>query len=233
MDKEDIRLDDWERLLIGNNPWGFTVEIFLRTLIIYFFLVLVMRLLGKRMNAQLNITDLAVMLTLGAIASVPMQDYNAGILPGILLLVAILLLHQGLTLLSFKKRSIEELTEGKVRCVIKDGLIDTGRLEEMRISKDQIFSVLRSNGIRHLGQVKRLYSEADGQFSVFKSNEPKPGFSVYPRKDDSLPPSTEKIEEQHVCGYCGNLSTSPKDVEKSCGHCGRSEWMQAIGNKTE
>jgi len=228
MDKDDIRLDDWERLLIGNNPWAFTVEIFLRTLIIYFFLVLVMRLLGKRMNAQLNITDLAVMLTLGAIASVPMQDYNAGILPGILLLFAILMLHQGLTLLSFKRRKIEELTEGKVRCVIKNGLIDTGQLEDMRISKDQIFSILRSNGIRHLGQVKRLYSEADGQFSVYKLKESKPGFSVYPRKDDSLPPATEKIDDHHVCGYCGNLTDKPGDVEKSCGMCGNTDWVQAI-----
>jgi len=232
MDKDDIRLDDWERLLIGNNPWGFTVEIFLRTLVIYFFLVLVMRLLGKRMNAQLNITDLAVMLTLGAIASVPMQDYNAGILPGILLLIAILLLHQGLTLLSFKNRQVEELTEGIVKCVIKDGLIDTQKLEDMRISKDQIFSILRSNGVRHLGQVKRLYSEADGQFSVYKFKDAQPGFSVYPRKDDSLPPSTEKIEKQHVCGYCGNLSKNPEEINKSCGYCGHSEWVQAIGNKT-
>jgi len=228
MDKDDIRLDDWERLLIGNNPWGFTIEIFLRTLIIYFFLVLVMRLLGKRMNAQLNITDLAVMLTLGAIASVPMQDYNAGILPGILLLVAILLLHQGLTLLSFKERKIEELTEGRVRCVIKNGLIDTGRLADMRISKDQIFSILRSNGVRHLGQVKRMYSEADGQFSVYKFKDPKPGFSVYPRKDNSLPPSTEKVNEQNVCALCGNLSERPEDVEKSCGYCGNTDWVQAI-----
>jgi len=228
MDKDDIRLDDWERLLIGNNPWGFTVEIFLRTLIIYFFLVLVMRLLGKRMNAQLNITDLAVMLTLGAIASVPMQDYNAGILPGILLLVAILMLHQGLTLLSYKKRKIEELTEGKVKCVIKNGLIDTGRLEDMRISKDQIFSVLRSHGVRHLGQVKRLYSEADGQFSVYKFDEAKPGFSVYPRKDESLPPATEKVEDQKVCGFCGNLTKTPEDINLSCGYCGNSDWVQAI-----
>lgn len=228
MDKEDIRLDDWERILIGNNPWGFTVEIFIRSLIIYFFLVLVMRLLGKRMNAQLNITDLGVMLTLGAIASVPMQDFEAGILPGILLLIAILLLHQGLTLWSYKNRQIEELTEGKIRLVIKNGVMDVERLKSMRISKDQIFSILRSNGVRHLGQVKRLYSEADGQFSVYKFKESRPGFSVYPRKDDALPPDTKKIDDHLVCGYCGLLEKKEEDHNRKCSNCGNKDWVSAI-----
>ncbi|KEO75549.1 DUF421 domain-containing protein [Anditalea andensis] len=228
MDREDIRLDDWERLLMGTSPWEFTIEIFIRTLIIYFFLMLVMRLLGKRMNAQLNITDLAVMLTLGAIASVPMQDFNAGILPGILLLASILMLHQGFTLLSYKKRKIEELTVGKMNCVIKNGLIDTGKLSDMRISKDQIFSILRTHGVHHLGQVKRMYSESDGQFSVYKFKEPRPGFSVYPRKDGSLPPSTRQIEDQYACAYCGNLSTKPEDIKLSCGYCANNDWVEAI-----
>lgn len=227
MDEEDIRLDDWERILIGNNPWGFTVEIFIRSLIIYFFLVVVMRLLGKRMNAQLNITDLAVMLTLGAIASVPMQDFEAGILPGILLLIAILLLHQGLTLWSYKNRQIEELTVGKVSLVIKNGVIDVERLKKMRISKDQIFSILRSNGVRHLGQVKRLYSESDGQFSLYKFKEAKPGFSVYPRKDETLPPDTKEDEEHMVCGYCGFLLKHEEASDK-CSNCENNDWVKAI-----
>lgn len=99
MKKEEIQLTDWERILIGDNPWGFMLEVLGRTLIIYVCLIIVMRLLGKRMNAQLTITDLAVMLTLGAIASVPMQAFDKGILPGIVLLVSILLLHQGATIL--------------------------------------------------------------------------------------------------------------------------------------
>ena len=81
------------------------VEVLGRTLIIYLGLIIVMRLLGKRMNAQLTITDLAVMLTMGAIASVPMQAFDRGVLPGIILLISILLLHQGQTLLTFGKRN--------------------------------------------------------------------------------------------------------------------------------
>ncbi|AHM62414.1 hypothetical protein D770_20825 [Flammeovirgaceae bacterium 311] len=228
MEKDEIQLNDWERLLIGNNPWGFMIEVFFRTLIIYFFLIVVMRLLGKRMNAQLTITDLAVMLTLGAIASVPMQAFDRGILPGIILLFAILLLHQGQTLLTYKKRKFEILTQGKISPLIKDGVINTAQLKRLRISKDQIMATLRSKGVRHLGQVKRLYSEADGHFSLYKLPESKPGLSVYPRTDGGLPPSTKKIDHHRACGYCGNMVDRSSDSREECNNCSNTEWVPAI-----
>ncbi|WP_224997686.1 DUF421 domain-containing protein [Cesiribacter sp. SM1] len=228
MEKDEIKLSDWERLLIGNNPWGFMVEVFLRTLVIYLFIIIVMRLLGKRMNAQLTITDLAVMLTLGAIASVPMQAFDRGILPGIILLFSILLLHQGQTILTYKNRKAEILTQGKISLLIKDGVIDTKHLKELRISKDQIMAALRSKGVRHLGQVKRLYSEADGHFSLYKLAESKPGLSVYPRADGGLPPATKKIDRHRACGYCGNMVDQDSDSRDECSNCGNRDWVPAI-----
>lgn len=228
MEKDEIQLSDWERILIGNNPWGFMIEVFGRTLVIYLCLIIVMRLLGKRMNAQLTITDLAVMLTLGAIASVPMQAFDKGILPGIILLVAILLLHQGQTLLTYHKRKVEILTQGKISLIVKDGVIDPMHLKRMRISKDQIFSVLRSKGIRHMGQVKRLYSEADGHFSLYKFSEPKPGLSVFPRSENELPPEKSELRDQKACCYCGNVIEQSSKVAVSCSNCGNEDWMSAI-----
>jgi uncharacterized membrane protein YcaP (DUF421 family) len=228
MNKEEIQISDWERILIGNNPWGFMVEVFFRTLIIYFGLMIVMRLLGKRMNAQLTITDLAVMLTMGAIASVPMQAFDRGLLPGVVLLFAILLLHQGQTLLTYKKRKIEILTQGKVTLVIKDGVIDPARLKKMHISKEQIFSLLRSKGVRHLGQVKRLYSEADGPFSLFRLKETRPGLSVFPRSDKTLPPDKKELPDHKACFYCGNVIERSDDYPTPCGNCGNRDWVPAI-----
>lgn len=228
MDKEDIKLGDWHRLLIGDNPWGFTVEVLFRTLIIYVCLVVVMRLLGKRMNAQLTIMDLAVMLTLGAIASVPMQAFDRGILPGVILLISILLLHQGITLIINKKRRIEVLTQGKVTLVVKDGVLDPKKLRSMRISKDQLFSVLRYKGIRHLGQVKRLYSEADGHFSLFKLEESQPGLSVFPRTEDNLPPQEKKVGHHYACAYCGNVIETKNAEGETCKNCENRDWVLAM-----
>ncbi len=228
MEKEDIKLTDWERILVGNNPWGFMIEVLGRTIIIYVCLIIVMRLLGKRMNAQLTMTDLAVMLTLGAIASVPMQAFDKGILPGIVLLIAILLWHQGTSLLIYSKRSAEVLSQGKITLVIREGVIDPEQLRKMRISKDQIFSILRAKGVRHLGEVKRLYSEADGHFSLFKFTETKPGLSVFPRTENALPAEKKEIQNRQACCHCGNVVDKDDDVPVPCGNCGNREWIPAI-----
>jgi uncharacterized membrane protein YcaP (DUF421 family) len=70
-------------------------EVFIRTLIIYVFLLFVLRWLGKRMSGQLAIMELSVMLTLGAIAAASMQLPDHGILEGFLLLLCALLSAQG------------------------------------------------------------------------------------------------------------------------------------------
>ena len=228
MDKEDIRFGDWHRLLIGDNPWGFTIEVLGRSIIIYLCLMVVMRLLGKRMNAQLTIMDLAVMLTLGAIASMPMQTFDRGILPGIILLISILLIHQGITLLIYKKRRIEILTQGKVALLVKNGVIDAGKLTDMRISKDQLFSVLRKKGIRHLGQVKRLYSEADGHFSLYKLEEARPGLTVFPRSEEALPPPDKFVKNHFACGYCGNIAETEKAPSSPCSNCENEDWVPSM-----
>lgn len=228
MDKEDIKFGDWHRLLIGDNPWGFTVEILFRTLIIYLCLVIVMRLLGKRMNAQLTIMDLAVMLTLGAIASVPMSAFNRGILPGIILLISILILHRVITLLINRNRKLEILSQGEITLLIKNGVIDVEQLQKLRISKDQLFALLRFKGVRHLGQVKRLYSEADGHFSLYKFEEGKPGLGVYPRSETELPPEKKYVDKHIACGFCGNVIERDNIYPVPCTNCGNQDWVPAM-----
>lgn len=228
MDKEDIKISDWHRLLIGDNPWLFTVEVLGRTIVIYVCLMIVMRLLGKRMNAQLTIMDLAVMLTLGAIASVPMQAFDRGILPGIILLLAILVLHQASTFLIYKKRKMEILTQGKATLVVKNGVVDPQKLVKMRISKDQLFSVLRTKGVRHLGEVKRLYSESDGHFSLFKFDEPIPGLSILPRSENSLPVKDTLEKDNLACVYCGKVIDREEISIKECVNCKNKDWVTAM-----
>ena len=80
MKKEEIHRGDWHRILIGTAPTEFLLEVLIRTIIIYLFLLVTLRLMGKRMGGQLTISELAVMLTLGAIVSVAMQIPEKGLL---------------------------------------------------------------------------------------------------------------------------------------------------------
>ncbi len=73
MEKREIKLDDTGRILFGEAPAEFLLEVLIRTLIIYVALLVTVRLMGKRMVGQLTISEMSVMLTLGAIVSPGMQ----------------------------------------------------------------------------------------------------------------------------------------------------------------
>jgi len=79
---EQYRLTDWQRILIGEAPAVFLLEVLFRSLLIFFVLQLVIRGMGKRMAGQLTISEMAVMITLGAIIAAPIQLPDRGLILG-------------------------------------------------------------------------------------------------------------------------------------------------------
>src|SRR6476659_4263861 len=73
MEKDEIHFGDIKRWLFGDAPPEFMIEVFIRTILIYLFLLLIVRLMGKRMSGQITLTEMAVMITLGAIVSPAIQ----------------------------------------------------------------------------------------------------------------------------------------------------------------
>lgn len=228
MKKEEIFLSDWQRILLGNAPFEFMLEVFMRTVIIYLVLIIIMRLLGKRMNAQLTITELAVMIMLGGIVSVPMQIPERGLLHGVIVLICVLILHRSINWLAFKYRKAELVTQGDLQILVRDGLLDRDEMGDSRLSREQLFANLRAQNIQHLGQVKRVYLEADGQFSIYKQNPPKPGLSVLPEKDPALHQNEPQDDNMKACLQCGNTEPEEKTKDEICTRCGCGDWTYAV-----
>src|SRR5215203_3657929 len=88
MKKEEIHLWDIKRILFGQAPPEFMLEVLIRSIIIYVATIIIMRFLGKRMNGQLTILEYAVMVVMGATISVPMQIADRGLLQGFVVLRA-------------------------------------------------------------------------------------------------------------------------------------------------
>jgi uncharacterized membrane protein YcaP (DUF421 family) len=151
---------DWHRLLVGNAPWAFLLEVAVRILFVYSALVLVVRLLGKRMSGHIGNLELAVMLAIGAIVSVPFQDPMRGVLPGVVLLCCLLALQRGLSALGVRFRAVEEATQKHATLLVANGELVLEEMQAASISAPQLFSVLRGKGLRHLGQARRVYLDA-------------------------------------------------------------------------
>jgi uncharacterized membrane protein YcaP (DUF421 family) len=226
MKKEDIHLGDIARILIGEAPPIFLLEVFVRTLIVYIFLLYILRWLGKRMSGQLTIMELAVMLTLGAIVSASMQMPDRGILGGFLLLLCALGFQRGISYLGVLSSKFEELTQGKAGVLVKDGVLQVAQMKEFRISRQQVFAQLRDQQIYNLGAVDRMYLEASGMYSVFKGDSSKPGLSVLPPEDTAVASILKEVPGEVACRSCGFVQ--PSGQLPDCNQCGCDEWTPAI-----
>ncbi|GAB3339053.1 DUF421 domain-containing protein [Larkinella ripae] len=228
MKKDEIFLDDWQRILIGNAPAEFLLEVFIRTTTIYIVLIIVLRFLGKRMNGQVTNLEMAVMLTLGAIVSPAMQLPDRGLLSGIVALLCALTFLRLTNLLGFKSNKAEQLIQGTETLLVKDGIIQLDAMADNRLSHQQIYAALRSCNVYNLSKVKRLYLEPYGMFSLFSEAQEKPGLSVLPPNDDEIHSIHQRPEVKSVactrCGYTVSINSKPD----SCPNCQADHWANAV-----
>ncbi len=230
MKKEEIHFADWQRILLGETPPIFLLEVFVRALITYVLLLVVVSWLGKRMSGQLTIMEMAVMITLGAIVSVPMQTPDRGILQGLLLLLCAVGFQRGISYLGYRSHGIENITQGKPNTLVKDGLLDLKQMAVEKVSRQQLFAELRGQQIYNLGMVERIYLEACGLLSVYTYPEPRPGLPLYPPYDQSLDaddlPAAKKTHDYQACSNCGNVRKA--NATGKCSICNQDQFTFAV-----
>jgi uncharacterized membrane protein YcaP (DUF421 family) len=227
MNKYEIHLKDIERILLGDAPPIFLIEVFFRALIIYTLLLFIVRWLGKRMTGELTIMEMAVMLTLGAIASTPMQVPNRGILQGLVLFLCAVGFQRGISYLGYRSHKFENLTQGEPSLMIKDGIMQIDNMRSDRLSRNQLLAALRQQEIFNLGMIERVYLEACGNFSVYIAKEKKPGLAIFPAGDEVLSGQArvKPIDALKACTNCGEVA---HESTSRCHNCNETDFIQAV-----
>jgi uncharacterized membrane protein YcaP (DUF421 family) len=226
MKKEDIQIPDLHRVLFGEVPPDFFVEVVIRTVIIFFLLIISMRLFGKRMAAQINRIEMVALFSLAAAIGVPLQAPDRGLVPAFIIALVVLLVGRLLTRLAFGNERLEARLEDRLTILANDGVLDMRKLEGTVLTKERVFAQLRSNGFRHLGEVKRLYLEANGSFSVVREANPSFGLCVLPLRDPEFLEEQTQHKEK-VCCTCGKRKAENGESDV-CSNCRDNQWMNAI-----
>src|SRR5579875_102819 len=91
MQPYEIHLNDLYRILIGNVPLSYFIELLIRCIICYAIIVVGVRLMGKRMAAQMSRNELASMVLMAAAIGIPVSSPDRGIVPGIIIAAIIVL----------------------------------------------------------------------------------------------------------------------------------------------
>jgi uncharacterized membrane protein YcaP (DUF421 family) len=221
---------DWHTILMNDLDWGYFFEIVLRTLIMFIFVLVFLRLSGKKGVRQLSLFEVAIIIALGSAAGDPMFNKDTAILPSLLVFVVILIVYRAITYFAARSEKIESLLEGEPMYIIEDGEFTLNAESDNTFAKDEFFAEMRAQSIEHLGQVKTALLETNGQVSFFyyDDDEVKPGLPVLPKpykeKSDLV---TEK--GNYACTYCGK--TQQLKGATKCDRCSHNEWVQAIDTR--
>src|ERR1700712_1547508 len=220
-----------ERLLIGDGPWAFLAEVVPRAIVMYLLLLISMRLMGKRVAAQLSITELAVILMLGAAIGVPIQVSSQGVLPAVVVLLTVVFMQRASSRAAVRWRRVELLTQGDATLVVRDGRILLDSLKQNQMSREMLASELRAAGVAHLGELRRVYFEASGALSIVTRRRPIPGLTLRP---DMEPAFLDDIgaDGYFACWSCGNLIQAEKRPGVACQYCGVQRGESAVNAQT-
>lgn len=229
MKEYEIKLSDIQRILLGEVPNHFYIEVIFRVAVIYLILLIAMRVMGKRMSSQLSRNEMAAVASLAAAVGIPLMNPDRGMLPAVIVAVVIIFYQKIIAKRASKNKKFESLTQDKYNMLVKDGVLNTSAMLLTRISRDRVFSQLRSKSISHLGEVKRLYFEAGGDFSILEATEEQPGLSIVPVWDDELSSALHVNANEEVCTNCGNAKPEVKAADVViCPNCKQKRWSSAV-----
>lgn len=227
-----LELFDLRRILIGEDiPYAFLGEVMLRTFVMFCFVLLVLRMSGKRGIKQLSVFELAIIISLGSASGDPMFYEDVAILPAILVLVVIISLYKLITYLTGRFEKVEEFVEGKPVKLIEHGKILYKTFRKESLAYDELFSELRQQSVSHLGQIEHAYMETSGELSIYFYPDEKviPGLPIRPDIYD-FPCEEFQLNEIYCCKHCAQLKLESKSL-LPCEICGNNEWLQASSEK--
>ena len=140
--------------------------IFIRTVIIFIALFIVMRLMGKRQIGEMQPYELVITLIIAELACIPMADNSIPLLYGVIAILTVYFLHQVVCLIDLNMRSAKTVLSGTPSIVLNKNGIDDTQLKKNNLDVSDLIESLRIKGYFSLDAVDYALYEAEGMFSA-------------------------------------------------------------------
>ena len=141
------------------------LTIFLRGLIIFGLLLVVIRLMGKRQIGEMEPFELVITLVISEIACVPMGDKNIPLTYGVVCILTLYIVHQVIVLLS-KNTKMQSIISGKPMLVIDKSGINVAAVKQLNMQVNDLMQSLRNTGYFSVEEIEYALMETNGQLSV-------------------------------------------------------------------
>lgn len=135
-------------------------------MIVYLFLVVFLRIFGKRELAQLNPFDLVVLLSLSNTVQNAMIGDDNSVTGGVVGALSLLAINWGLMWLLYRAPKVTAVLEGEPSTLIRGGVVDEVELKNQSLTQVELISVLNKNGFNDVEDVEVCVLEPNGTFYV-------------------------------------------------------------------
>ena len=189
--------------------------VFLRSIVLYIIVLIVMRLMGKREIGQLQPFELAISIMIADLASIPMTDTGVPISNGIIPILGLLVMHLVISVVNLKSIKVREIICGKPRILIYRGKIDEKALKKERFTINELEERLRGNNVVNLGDVEYAILETSGNITVIQK----------PEKRNTIPEDFNIVPDYEGISY--DLVVDGKIMDENLRKLGKNyQWLK-------
>ena len=146
----------------------------LKTIFMYFFIIFVYRIMGKKEVGQLSIVDLIVSILIAELIALSIETEEKSILISVIPILVLVVVQIVLSYITLKNDKIRNIIDGKPIIIIKNGKLNFTEMSKLRYSLDDLLTQLRLQGVKSIDKVKYAVLENNGNLSVFKDDSDYP-----------------------------------------------------------
>ena len=141
-------------------------ELIIRGLVVYVFLIALLRLTGKRQIGQLSPFDLVLLLILSNAVQNSMSAGDNSLIGGLILATTLILVNYIVGLITFKSKKLEVIIEGRPQVLIHNGKLFEDVMNEAKLTRHELDSTLRQSGYFEIKNIKLAVLENNGNVTV-------------------------------------------------------------------
>ncbi len=146
------------------------IAIFIRTIIIFSTLFVVIRIMGKRQIGEMQPLELVVTLVISDLACIPLADVSIPIAYGVVAILAVFFVNVFANLISSKSVNFRMFMTGKPTIIIDENGLDEVNLRRLNMNINDVMESIRTAGYFHLDDIKYAIFETNGKLSVVEEN---------------------------------------------------------------
>ena len=150
------------------------ISLVFRTIFMYFFVIFVYRVMGKKEVGQLSVVDLIVSILIAELIALSIESKKGDILISVIPILVLVIIQILISYITLKNDKIRYIIDGKPTMIIKNGKLNFTEMSKLRYSLDDLLTQLRLQGIKSIDKVSYAILENNGELSVLSDD------STYP-----------------------------------------------------